>query len=221
MAALDHVRAALIAVHLFAVTVLALPSAGSGLNRAAWKNPTVEGELAAWTQRLNGLGVPITQAELTELAWDVASGWSSVQGAATAPFQPYYRHAGTHQSWRMFVAPHRHPALLHVDLDRGEGWEPLYVARSNAHTWRRRQLDQDRFRSAIFRYGWKHVQRRGSYDGFVNWLARQAAVDFPEAAQLRTRFFVYQTLSPADTRAGARPEGTFTAQRVRDLERFR
>lgn len=216
-----HLRAGLLALHLFAITLLALPSAGSGLNRKAWENPTVRGELAAWTGRLNTLGIGIEQEQLTDIAWTVASGWSGVLRTATVPFQPYYRQLGTYQSWRMFVAPHRHPARLHIEIDRGRGWETLYVARSDEHAWRRRQLDQDRLRSAIFRYGWPHIQRRGVYDGFVNWLARQAALDFPDASRLRTRFFVYQTLSPEQTRAGRSPEGHFDYERVRDLDALR
>ncbi|MCB9691382.1 MAG: hypothetical protein H6736_06150 [Alphaproteobacteria bacterium] len=219
---MQHLRAVLLALHVFAVTAMALPSAGSGLDRAAWSNPTVQEEFAAWSGRLASVGIPMDPARLQDVAYGFAVGWHRVQSAAIAPFGPYYRLCGTAQSWRMFVAPHRHPALLHVDIDRGDGWEPLYVARSSTATWRRRQLDQDRMRSAIFRYGWKAWQGRGgSYEQLGVWLAKQAAHDFPDAIRLRTRFFVYRTLPPDAIRAGRAPEGEWEAERFHRLAAFR
>lgn len=216
--ATDHLRAALIALHVFAITALALPSAGSGLNRKAWNNPTVQEEFAQWSERLGTLGIALPPDELQDVAYAFASSWNTVQSTAVAPFKPYYRHFGTYQSWRMFVAPHRYPARLHVDIDRGEGWEPLYVARSEVHTWRRRQLDQDRLRSAIFRYGWR---KNAAYTAFGRWLAARAAEDFPDARRMRTRFFVYKTLPPEQVRAGVEPEGTWKGNRGFRLEEFR
>ena len=56
------------------------------------------------------------------------------------PFGRYYAYCGTGQSWRMFVAPHRHPTALHVDVrERGE-WRPAYVERDPHHRWLGRVL---------------------------------------------------------------------------------
>jgi hypothetical protein len=215
-----HLRAALLALHLFAIVISALPSAGAGLDRKAWANPTVQEEFGQWRDRLAGLGVQLTLDELQDLAFGFASGWNEVHTALQAPFQPYYRLA-TRQSWRMFVAPHRHPGRLHVDIDHGTGWEPLYVARSSAHTWRGHQLDHDRFRSALFRYAWPAYQRAGRWKHLVQWLARQAAADFPDAVRIRARYETFRTPSPAEVREDRRPPSRFTSTRIERLDRFR
>ena len=61
-----HVRGLLIAVHLFAITALALPSAGEGMARWTWQDPTVQDEFAAWTARLNRCGIAITEPEFED-----------------------------------------------------------------------------------------------------------------------------------------------------------
>lgn len=212
----DHLIALLLAIHLFAITVAALPSAGSGLNRTAWKNPTVQEEFAAWRGRLSAVGIQVTPEQLEDGAFAFASSWNTLQTGILTPFEPYYDFA-TRQSWRMFVAPHRYPGRLHLDIDHGSGWEPLYVARSREHTWRRSQLDQDRFRSALFRYTWKHYQRAGRWDGFVGWVKREATKDFPDAVRVRARYYTYRTPSPDEIRTHTEPKGRFTATRIRRI----
>jgi len=208
-----------VALHLFAVTAMALPSAGSGLNRAAWANPTVQNELAAWTARLQRLGLSITQEELEERIWDLAVGYEGVRQAVLAPFRPYYEYCGTWQSWRMFVAPHRYPGRLEIDVDRGHGWEPLYVARSPEHSWRRTLFDHDRSRAAIFRYSWKHY--RGPRKDFTDWVAREVMAEDPEAREIRVSWKRYRTPSPEEVRAGEVPAETRDLSNRRDLTRLR
>lgn len=211
-----RVRAALIALHVFAVVAMAVPSPEGGLNRSAWKDPTVQGEFAAWTGRLNAVGVQVGQAELEEWAWGFAQGWERTRGAVLAPFMPYYRYCGTWQSWRMFVAPHRYPARLHIDVRRGGAWEPVFVERSAEHTWRRHQLDHDRMRAAIFRYGWRHFRK--AYNTFATWVAARAAEDFPDATEVRLRFWKYRTASPEEVRTGTEPEGSWELEIRRPLQ---
>lgn len=200
-----QLRAGLIALHLFAITAMALPSAGSGIDRRLWKQQTVQDEFAAWTARLNGLGWQGDSEQLQDIAYEVAVGWEKARGTVLKPFEPYYTVCGTWQSWKMFVAPHRYPGRLHIDLMiRGE-WQTVYVARSSEHTWLASKLDHDRFRSAIFRYAWPNY--RNGYRQFVRWLAAEAARDYPKATQLRTRFRRFRTPSPDEVRSGKEDPG--------------
>jgi hypothetical protein len=199
-----HARALFVALHLFAITAMALPSAGIGLNRRAWKDPTVQGEFTAWTERLNGWGMELTVPELEDFLWWFASGYEEVRDAVLTPFQPYFRHTGTWQSWKMFVAPHRYPARLEIEVDTGEGFGTVFVERSATATWMRSWLDHDRMRAAVFRYGWDHY--RTSRDAFADWVYRRAQEDFDELRQVRVSFVKYRTPSPAEVRAGVKVE---------------
>lgn len=205
-------RAAFIAVHFVAIAMQAFPSPGNGLVRSAWQDPTVQAEFEAWAGHLSRVGIAWTPAELEERAWVFAEGYQSVRSALLAPFDPYYRYMGTWQSWRMFVAPHRYPTRLSIDADRGAGFEPLFEERSSTATWRRHQLDHDRMRASIFRYGWRSY--RVSYREFGQWVARQAAADDPTIRRVRLRMLKYRTLSAAEVRAGAVIDGEWQDELV-------
>lgn len=215
----DGLVAAFVAYHLAAVTLQSLPSAGSGLNRTAWKDATVQAEFAVWADRLGAVGVPITVPELEERLWGLAHGVERVRGAVLAPFAPYYRYCGTWQSWRMFVAPHRYPGRLEIRVDRGQGWEPLYLARSDDHAWRRAWFDHDRMRAAVFRYGWPHYKAARRH--FTDWVARQVAADLPEARRVEVSFLRYRTPSPEEARAGVEPTTKRELRNTRDLAPLR
>jgi hypothetical protein len=177
------------------------------MSRSAWKDPTVQGEFSAWRDRLAGWGVELTAEEFEDGLWELAQGYMDARNQVLAPFRRYYAYAGTWQSWRMFVAPHRHPGRLHIEVREGGDYRTVYVARSDEHTWLRSQLDHDRMRSSVFRYAWKRYYKH--WRVFGTWVAKQAAEDFPEADRVRLRFFRYQTLSPEAARAGAELEGKF------------
>jgi len=214
------IRAGLIALHILAVTLMAMPSPEGGMRRSAWKDPTIQGELKAWTQRVNAVGVDWTQAEVEEFAWDAARRIQTVRGWALAPFMPYYRYCGTWQSWKMFVAPHRYPSRLYIELEGADGtWRKLYVARSNEWDWHREQLDHDRMRAAIFRYGWRHYRR--PFSRFGRWVAGQVAAEFPEAKRVQLRFYKYRTASPEEVLSHTEPAGQFQRAVIFELEDFR
>lgn len=209
-----------VGLHLTAITLVALPSAGSGLVRSAWKEPTVQGEFAVWTARLQGLGLDIDQPQLEEALWTIAKGWEDAKDTAILPFRPYYDYAGTWQSWKMFVAPHRFPSRLHIDVEYGDKvWVPVFIERSDEATWNRRRFDHDRMRAAIFRYSWAHF--KGSYKAFSQAVALQAASDFPEARRMRIRFETARSPSPDEVRAGVEPKPKWTNERTIDLWKLR
>ena len=91
-------------------------------------------------------------------------------------------------------------------------WRTIYQARSPEHRWMAQELDHDRFRSAVFRYGWSH--HRVHYRQFAQAYGRRALAEFPEAEAFEARFYKYRTLSPEEARAGLDPDGRYTSSEV-------
>jgi hypothetical protein len=212
----------LVAVHLAAITFMALPQPGSGLSRSALQDPTVRAELAAWSGRLGALGWRTTPERLGERAFEVGRRWRGVRATAMAPFDPYFRYLGTWQAWHMFVAPHRFPSELHIAVREAGQWQVVY--RAGAGGWLQSTLRHDRFRASIFKYGWRSNKRGRAH--FVDWVARRAVDDFPRADALRVRYRRYRTSGPREARAGrvaeiARAEGSWRLEQVVELAPLR
>ena len=215
-----HVRALLIAIHIVAVVVLAIPDAGGvALSRKSWKNPTVQAELKAWAQRLSALGLQTDAATLEQDVFEIARSWTEGLAWLRAPVRPYAEYLGVRQTWRMFVAPHRHPAKFQVDVEQDGQWRPVQVARSDQYGWRSHQLDHVRVRSLLFRYGWKRYRR--FYRAFAEWIADRAAEDFPAAQRVRVRMVGFRTPTPQEVQSDAIPEGEFRQTIVLPLEERR
>jgi len=214
-----HARAGLIAFHIFAIGALAIPAPQGGMNRRAWSNPTVQAEFSAWAARLTAAGRPTTTEELEAFLWDFAVAYMGQRKKILEPMYPYYKWSGTHQPWRMFIAPHRNPSKLHIDLKVDGDWQPLYIARDPELDWRADLLDNERFRSALFRYAWR--QYKGSYRQFGRWAAHEAAAEFPEATHIRLRWYQYRTIEPARIRAGEEQVGTFESPLTFTLDEYR
>lgn len=207
-----QIRAALVALHVVGVILMATPSASAGLKRSLWKDPTVQQELAAWHERFAAMGASWTRAEMEDRLWEFAVGWEETRSLLVKPWKPYGTYLGASQSWRMFVAPHRFPTRMSIDLEEGGVWRELFEERSPEHQWRREIFDHDRMRSAIFRFGWPQYKK--SWEGFARWVARLAADEFPSATRLRARMFKYKTLPPERARAGEDPEGTWQQEQI-------
>ncbi len=215
-----HVVAMYVLFHVAGTVISSAPSTDGVMKRSYWKNPTVQDEFAAWSQRLQDWGIDIDAAELEARAWRLAESWGRVHAIAKSPFRRYQSYTGTHQSWRMFVAPHRYPTRLHVDMRTAEGdWTPLYVRGSDEFTWRAGQLGNIRVRSALFNYFWN--RRPGDYQKFVRWLAQRAAEDHPGAFEIRVRTYSFRTLSPDEVRRGQQPIGSFTRSTTLSAEALR
>lgn len=204
----------LVTAHIIAVLAGAFPSPSGGMNRSAWKDPTVQAEMTAWGERLS-----IPPDELEAHLWEIATTFMAGRKQVLAPFQPYYSHAGTYQAWHMFVAPHRNPARLHIELNDGEGWQTIYISRDPALTWKAELLDHSRARAALFRYSWKHY--RGTFRRLGRWLAAEAASDFPDAERMRLRWYRYRTPTPQQVRDDEIPTGRFEYAKVYTLSELR
>ncbi len=221
---LRHILGVFVLFHLVAITLMAAPAPSGGMARSAWKDGTVQAEFRAWTERLNSLGIAITSSELEDRLWDLASVVMKRRKAVLEPLMPYYKHCGTWQSWRMFVAPHRFPSRLSIDTSvdddrRTATWTPLYEARHDTLDWHRTQLDHDRMRASVFRYGWKHY--RNAYKEFGTWVAHQVASEQPEARWVRLRLYKYETASPEQVREDRRPKGRWHSTLHFELEDHR
>ena len=214
-----HLRVVLVLFHLGAIFLMAFPAPGGAMKRAAWKDPTVQQEFQAWTGRLNGWGIEVSQEELEDELWKVAVQYTEGRSKILKPFKPYYKYTGTTQSWRMFVAPHRFPAKLEIHVKIDGEWQPAYIARDPEHNWQGRALDHDRFRSAIFRFSWSSYAK--TYRSFQTWVGTRAAVDFPQASHVRTRFQKYKTASPEQVKTDTRPAPKVILERVQPLAKYR
>ncbi|MCB9766280.1 MAG: hypothetical protein H6739_41275 [Alphaproteobacteria bacterium] len=210
-----HLRGLFVALHLIAITMMAIPAPVGGMSRSTWKDPTVQTEFQVWAQRFTDWGHPISTAELEDELWDFARSYIAIRNKALRPFRPYYTYTGSTQSWRMFVAPHRYPARLEIAVEEPDGWRTVYRARDPELGWMGRVLDHDRMRSTIFRFAWKPYRRQ--YEQFCDWLAPYAARDFPEAPRARVMFKKYRTLSPQEVRASESPDETVILVRTLDL----
>ena len=186
--------------HLVAVTLRALPSPEPALDRSAWNDPSVRRELDAWASRLAHLGIEGTGPQLAERGAQLAERYIALRNRALVPFNAYYATCGTLQAWSMFQAPHRHPARLRIDLQRGGTWQPIFRERDPRYAWLGEPLSDTRFRSVLFRLGWPYF--RGELTRFADWVALRAAHDFPDAVGVRVLFERAETPTPAQARAG-------------------
>ncbi len=214
-----QLRAAFVIFHVAAVLLGSVPAPEGGMRKAAWQDPTVKDELSAWAGRVRSVGLEVSDEDFQERLWDLAVGYSQLRESVLAPFQPYYRRLGVNQSWRMFIAPHRYPARLHIEVREGGAWRTVYTARSREATWRAHQLDHDRMRSAVFRYAWASYGR--SWRQLSDWLALRAAEDFPDATAVRLRYFKQKSPSPAEVLSGQEPPGSWIRTRTLELAPLR
>ena len=200
--------AALVVFHLTATTLMALPSPGSGLRRSAWADPTVQAEFAAWTKRLQALGWSGDQKQFEDHLWTVATSYTEARSSVLDPLRPYYTWSGSWQSWQMFVAPHRYPArlVIQVRMKGKSNWTTLYRPRDPDAAWRRHQWENDRMRSAVFRYSW--APYKNTWKRFARRVAFMAWRDHPDLAMVRVRYIKSRTPSPEETRDGIWPEET-------------
>lgn len=209
-----HLRAAVVAFHLLAVTLDALPSPASGMSRSAWKDPTVQGEFRRWAGFLG-----VDQKELESRLWDFAQGFVQTRQTVMAPFNPWLQATGTWQAWQMFVAPHRFPTRMQLQIlpadapgaDRASppdaAWQTVFEERSPDHDWQAARFDTERLRASIFRWGWPNYQNawKAACKQFTAELAAEHTD--PPIRAVRCRMFKQESPSPEQIRSGTIPEG--------------
>ncbi|MFT5685676.1 MAG: hypothetical protein ACI8RZ_006630 [Myxococcota bacterium] len=193
----DHLRAIFVVLHLIAITAVAFP-APVGMRRSDLDNPDVKAAIEAWRGVAEAVGVQVNPETFEEKLWVAGTGLLTTRQSALAPLQPYYRYAGTRQSWSMFGYLNHTPARLEIHIDHGTGWAPLFIARTTAHTWRAHQFDQERIRGLVNAFSWRNG--RGKLRKVADWVALLAATDFPEAKRIRLQMHARPLPDPADYR---------------------
>ncbi len=170
---------------------IALPSGARLRDRALWEQPSTQQQFQAWAALLQRFGLEVEAEPLRERVWTLTQGYLELRHQWVWPAQKLALQLGIDQSFRMFSNPQTAPSLLVLELDRGAGFEPIYVARSTQHRWNARQLEHHRIRKLIGRVA------RGSYEAqwrdLTRWLARRASCDFPEGKRLRARLYRSRT----------------------------
>jgi len=212
----EHLLGVFVLYHAAAVALMSVPDPGAGMVRSAWKDPTVQQEFKVWAGSISRLGRTVTSAELEERLWGFASGWMRWRVALGLPFEAYGEYVGVRQPWRMFIAPHRFPTHLAVDVEEGGQWRTIYVDRSPEFTWRAATFSHDRMRAALFRYGWPRYRR--TYESLAEWIAERVARDFPAATRARVRMVKRRTPTPEEVRAGKIPPGENQQEMIFELE---
>jgi len=213
----SNVRGVLIALHVAAVVIGAFPAPVGGLDKAAWSEPTVQAELDTWHGLLQGGGLQSDRAEFEADLYRLAGMWVRSRKHVVKPFQPYYRYLGVEQSWRMFVAPHKHPSRLQVQVRSGESdaWETLFEQDNPDYSWRSHQLLHTRMRSCLFRYSWPGYRK--NFKALSRWVGREVSQERPDASHVRLQWLRRRTAGPAKMRAGDRPPEKVVRPIVVDL----
>jgi hypothetical protein len=214
-----QLRAILISIHLIAIILKAIPSPEGAMNRSDWKNPTVQAEFEDFTNKLNTVGLDISQAEVEEELWVLAKKYMKVRRTAVKPFRKYYRYAGADQNWQLFVAPHMYPSRLNIEILVGDEWQTVYQPFNPETRWQAHLIENSRFRPSIFRYSWPRYKKH--YHTFVKYLAGQAVNDFPTASRLRTRWWNARSPSPEQVLNNKIPEGKWQYYLLFDLDEIR
>lgn len=195
------IRAVLVAYHVLAVVILSFPSPPSGMKHSTWENPTVQNEFRLWADRFSGVGVHITPAELDAKLWDLSGKIVAARETVTVPFLPYGNYLGPRQSWRMFVAPQRYPVKIEISIrDKPGAWKKIYESRSEEHNWMSGTFEKYRIRRIVFQMAWDKDLRH--FKMFCDWVATQAARDFPSAVEVMVVQTRYRTPSPEEALAG-------------------
>jgi hypothetical protein len=195
-----------------------LPGGSRFTSRAVWNSAHNQRQFDDWARSLGSLGIRTSGTRLQAELWSFAKTYSRDRDKLLRPLRWLPEQVGFGQSWRMFSNPQTTPSQLWVEMDTGSGFSPIYVSRSNDHTWRRSLFDHHRVRKLLGRIG-----RGGKDEAYVALSARvakHAFADFPNAKRVRTRIFTWAT-PPANTSA-PQPEqlcrGTFRHERTFNRE---
>ncbi len=214
-----QIRTILISLHLIAIILKAIPAPEGAMNRADWRNPTVQAEFKDFTQKLNRAGLNITQREVEDELWALSRQYMKIRKGMLRPFQTYYRFAGADQNWRLFVAPHMYPSKLNIEILVDEEWQTIYQPFNTNMRWQASLIENSRFRPSIFRYSWPRYKKH--YHAFGEYLGKQAAIDFPEAIRLRTRWWNAKSPSPEQVLNDTQPKGKWQYSLIFDLDEIR
>ena len=213
-----HIRAILIFFHVAAMLTFCLPGPGRVLRKESWKAPPSQRQFKNWSARVNSIGFNTTPKSFEAWLWDVSESYAGVHRKVSRPFWRYMRRFHLYQGWALFSSPQLTPVEIHIDIhDPATGYRPIYVQRSDTHSWHRDLFDSNRMRKLVGRIGRRKTL--GRYPDLVKWVARTAAREFPSADKVRIRLLRYSALPPGSDRL--RDNERFTDLRILKLESYR
>ena len=154
------------------------------------RNPIANQELQRWSELLAKVGVERTPKQLRVAAMGYGNGLADLKKTLMTPFRPAFRLTGTGQAWGLFTYPNTFPHTLHIEVNEGGAWRTVYAALDPEATWMEEHFRFRRVRGVYDDNAWK---ARRSYENFVDWVAREAFEDFPDADEVS----VYMTRRPA------------------------
>lgn len=100
----------------------------------------------------------------------------------------------------MFGSVPTRSGRVEILVDREQGWEPLYVARSDRYDWMRSRFEHERFRTYLNDFAWR--RRRPSWDRFADWIVLRVGEEFPDVRRVRLQVVEVTLPPPADLHDG-------------------
>lgn len=176
-----HLRGLFVALHLAFVLVLAIPR--PAVSPSDLSNPRI----TAWFERtgasLRSWGLPVDDQDLQHTLVDLGRRWLAVRDVVAAPATTYARWTGAKQSWRMFGNVPRETARLRIEVDRGQGFEPVFLEGAHLHGPLEPWLRQERMRAFVNR--WHYREGAKGYGRFRRWVAPRVWRHVPDARAAR------------------------------------
>ena len=169
----DHLRAALVLVHLVLILLLALPA--PAVRPKDLEDPKVQRWFEARAAQLQGWGVATDAPTLTGHAVAWGGAWLSARGQAMPMARTYASWSGTGQSWGMFGSVPTTSAVFFVEVHRDAGWSRIYESRAHDMAWNRRWFDHERVRT--FENQFTRKRNRKAYDRLATWLGPRVLRD--------------------------------------------
>ena len=158
--------------HLAAVCLMALPAPVGGASKSTRETPSVRDMITAASE-VTGL----SEDRVDALAFGTVESWIRLRKDALKPLRPYYKWAGTSQSWRMMAIINRRSGRLRVDINDAVA----YRTADTGARWRAEVLESARVRGVLVRYAWR--LDRKDYKQLAEWIIDEAHADFgPDAA---------------------------------------
>lgn len=161
------------------------------MDRQVWNSPHNREQFNHWSATLSRFGLDISSTRLKSELWEFTRRYVRLHSQLMRPVRWLPEQLGFGQSWRMFSNPQTTPSRLWLEVDDGHGFEPIYVSRSSEHTWRRSFFEHHRVRKLLGRIG--RGGRDAAYESLARWVAKRAFQDYPNAARVRVRTYVWAT----------------------------
>ena len=193
-----RLRLTLILLHITAVVVVACPAPVRAGSKKQWEKPSIKIEIRGWHQRLNSVGVDVSERELADWAFAASREWSIARNSATLPFTKYLRTIGAPQGWYMFTAPDRLPTRFALDMHHNDGTTER-VFTLGQEGGRPDLIDpafvgEHRVRRALFQTSWS--ERPTMYKDVCTWFERRLELQVPDLKEVSCSQIQFQVEHP-------------------------